>query len=190
MDNQEKKIKLKDPLLWCDLEMTGFDFFNKDQIIEIATILTDGELNQVIQGPELVIKAPKELLDSMDEWCTNTHKGSGLYDKVLKSEITLEMAEEQVIKFLKDNGVEQKEALIAGNSIHQDMKFIQKQMPNLYSFLHYRIVDVSTIKELTKRWNPQILKNAPVKKGGHRALDDIIESIEELKFYRKEVFKI
>ncbi|EAR90411.1 oligoribonuclease (macronuclear) [Tetrahymena thermophila SB210] len=190
MDSQEQKIKLKDPLLWCDCEMTGLNFLNNDQIIEIATLLTDGELTQVIKGPELIIQAPKELLESMDEWCTNTHKGSGLYDKVLKSEVTLQMAEEQVIKFLKDNGIEQKEALLAGNSIHADMKFIQKQMPNLYNFLHYRLVDVSTVKELTKRWNPEILKKAPVKKGGHRALDDILESIEELKFYRKEVFKI
>ncbi|EGR28923.1 mitochondrial precursor, putative [Ichthyophthirius multifiliis] len=177
--------------LWIDLEMTGLDLHvRNDQIIELAVVLTDSHLENIIKGPEIVINAPNTLLDTMDEWNSKHHKESGLYEQSLNSKISLQQAEEQVLQFLKSNNVVQRQAYITGNSVHQDYRFLDKQMPKLIEFLHYRIIDVSTIKTLAQKWNPGLLADAPVKKNQHRALDDILESIEELKYYKSSFFKI
>ncbi|KAI9358822.1 ribonuclease H-like domain-containing protein [Pilaira anomala] len=165
--------------------MTGLDI-EKDHLIEIAVLITDGDLNIVAEGPELIIHQPKEVMDKMNEWCVQHHGASGLTKQVLESKISIEEAEKQVFEFLKEH-VPKGVAPLAGNSVHADKVFLCKEMPSVVEQLHYRIVDVSTIKELAKRWYPQIAKGV-VKKAGHRALDDIIESIEELKYYREHVF--
>ncbi|KAI8064811.1 ribonuclease H-like domain-containing protein [Gilbertella persicaria] len=176
---------IKNPLVWIDCEMTGLDI-TKDHLIEIAVLITDGELNIVAEGPELIIHQPKEVMDNMNEWCIEHHGKSGLTQQVIESKLSIEEAEEKVHSFLKQHlpkGV----APLAGNSVHADKQFLLKEMPKVVDHLHYRIVDVSTIKELTKRWYPETASGV-VKKAGHRALDDIIESIEELKYYREHVF--
>ncbi|CAO0789501.1 unnamed protein product [Mucor circinelloides] len=176
---------IKDPLVWIDCEMTGLDI-KKDHLIEIAVLITDGDLNVVAKGPELIIHQPKQVMDNMNEWCIQHHGDSGLTQQVLESKITVQEAEKQVYEFLKQHipaGV----APLAGNTVHEDKKFLCKEMPSIVDHLHYRIVDVSTIKELSKRWYPEIASGV-VKKATHRALDDIIESIEELKYYRQHVF--
>ncbi|KAI8646181.1 ribonuclease H-like domain-containing protein [Parasitella parasitica] len=177
---------VKDPLVWIDCEMTGLDL-KKDRIIEIAVLITDGDLNIVGKGPELVIHQPKHVMDNMNEWCLQHHGNSGLTQQVLDSKITIQEAEKQVYEFLKEH-VPRGIAPLAGNSVHEDKKFLLKEMPSVADHLHYRIVDVSTIKELCKRWYPEDASGV-VKKLTHRAMDDIIESIEELKYYRKHVFK-
>ncbi|KAI9273560.1 ribonuclease H-like domain-containing protein [Sporodiniella umbellata] len=166
--------------------MTGLDL-KKDHLIEIAVLITDGDLNVVAKGPELVIHQPREVMDNMNEWCIDHHGKSGLTAQVLASKTSVEEAESQVLGFLKQH-LAQGIAPLAGNSVHADKQFLQKEMPKIVDYLHYRIVDVSTIKELSKRWYPKEAQGV-VKKESHRALDDIIESIEELKYYRKHVFK-
>ncbi|KAI8991752.1 ribonuclease H-like domain-containing protein [Mycotypha africana] len=176
---------IKNPLVWVDCEMTGLDL-TKDHLIEIAVLITDGDLNIVAKGPEIVIHQPKEVMDDMNEWCIEHHGKSGLTKQVLESKISAQEAEKQVYDFLKKH-VPAGVAPLAGNSVHADKQFLLKEMPSVVEHLHYRIVDVSTIKELSKRWYPDIAASV-VKKGGHRALDDIVESIEELKYYRENVF--
>ncbi|KAI7903307.1 ribonuclease H-like domain-containing protein [Cokeromyces recurvatus] len=179
------KKMIKDPLVWIDCEMTGLDI-QKDHLIEIAVLITDGDLNIVAKGPELVIHQPREVMDNMNAWCIEHHGASGLTQQVLDSKITVEEAESQVCDFLKQHipaGV----APLAGNSVHADKRFLSKEMPRLVDYLHYRIVDVSTVKELAKRWYPKTAAGV-VKKAGHRAMDDIIESIEELKYYKEHIF--
>ena len=171
-------------LIWMDLEMTGLDT-KKDQIIEIATIITDKDLTTRAYGPELVIQTPKALLDSMDDWCKSHHGKSGLTQKALDSEITMEMAEQQTLDFIK-SWVPENTTPLCGNSIQQDRRFLEINMPLIENFLHYRIVDVSSIKELAKRWYPNLAKME--KKGSHTALDDIEESIAELKYFQKHLF--
>ena len=166
--------------------MTGLNL-SKDEIIEVACILTDANLSHVIKGPNLVINAPLNIMNSMDEWCTKHHAASGLTEKVLASTTTCQEAQEIILEFLKKHVPEPKKAILAGNSVHVDRQFLCKHMPTLIDYLHYRIVDVSTIKELAAAWYPDI--NVPKKKMTHRALDDIEESIKELKFYRKTIFK-
>ncbi|CEL92250.1 unnamed protein product [Vitrella brassicaformis CCMP3155] len=182
---QGSSERLESPLVWIDLEMTGLDTA-KDMIIEAAVVVTDGQLERVIEGPDLVIYAPDSLLDSMDEWCTKHHGESGLTDKVRRSTMSLSDAEEQILAFIRQHAQE-REAPLAGNSVHVDRRFLVKDMPKLERYLHYRIVDVSTVKELCRRWYPAL--TPPLKKGRHRALEDIRESIEELKFYRSNVFR-
>ncbi|KAJ3016896.1 hypothetical protein HKX48_003809 [Thoreauomyces humboldtii] len=177
----------QDPLVWIDLEMTGLDLA-KDQIIEIAVIITDGNLNVIAEGPELVIRAEKQLLDGMDAWCTTHHGESGLTAASLASPHTTQSAESAVLAFIRKHVPTARLAPMAGNSIHVDKTFLQKEMPNIVNHLHYRIVDVSTIKECVKRWLPRIADEAPSKEFSHRALDDIRESIEELKYYRRVAF--
>ncbi|WP_114788021.1 oligoribonuclease [Vibrio tetraodonis] len=174
-------------LIWIDLEMTGLDP-DTHKVIEIATIVTDSELNILAQGPVLAIHQPEEELAKMDEWCVRTHTGSGLVARVKASKVTEQEAIEQTIKFL-EKWVPKGASPICGNSVGQDRRFLYQHMPQLEEYFHYRYIDVSTIKELTRRWDSQILTGFS-KSGSHLALDDIRESIAELKYYRQTVFKI
>lgn len=173
-------------LIWIDLEMTGLDTQN-DVIIEIATIVTDSELNIIAEGPVLAIHQKDETLNNMDEWNTKQHGKSGLIQRVKDSSITEQQAEAQTIEFLKQH-VAERASPMCGNSICQDRRFLARCMPELEAYFHYRNLDVSSLKELAKRWAPQILKGYE-KKGNHLALDDIKESIEELSYYRQHFIK-
>lgn len=168
-----------------DLEMTGLDP-EKELIIEIATLVTDGELNILEEGPCLAIKQSNAILSRMDAWNTTTHQASGLTDRVMKSKITLADAEKATLDFIKKHCLPEKSPL-CGNSIGQDRRFLVKYMRELSDYLHYRSVDVTTIKELVKRWYPNGPK-FPKKSGVHLASVDVRESLEELKFYRKHYF--
>ncbi len=174
-------------LIWVDLEMTGLDP-ETHKIIEIASIVTDSELNILAEGPVLAIHQPEEELAKMDDWCTNTHTASGLVERVRNSKISEQDAVSQTIEFL-EKWVPKGASPICGNSIGQDRRFLYKHMPELEEFFHYRYVDVSTLKELARRWQPEVL-NGFTKQGTHLALDDIRESIAELKYYRGTIFKI
>ncbi|HHF3199493.1 MULTISPECIES: oligoribonuclease [Vibrio] len=174
-------------LIWVDLEMTGLDP-ETHKIIEIASIVTDSELNILAEGPVLAIHQPEEELAKMDDWCTNTHTASGLVERVRNSKISEPDAVAQTIEFL-EKWVPKGASPICGNSIGQDRRFLYKHMPELEEFFHYRYVDVSTLKELARRWQPEVL-NGFTKQGTHLALDDIRESIAELKYYRGTIFKI
>ena len=171
-------------LVWMDLEMTGLDP-DTDQIIEIATIITDSALNTIVQGPEIVIHCPLERLEKMDDWNREHHKKSGLWEACIASDVDLQKAEETTLDFIKYH-LKKGESPLCGNSIWQDRRFLAKLMPTLDSYLHYRIIDVSTIKELGQRWYPRVSKFR--KSDQHRALEDIQESIGELKFYREQFF--
>lgn len=171
-------------LIWVDLEMTGLDP-DSDSIIEIACLVTDKDLNLIAEGPELAIHHPLARLEAMDEWNRTTHSASGLWARVLASTITLQDAEYAVLDFLRQH-VPQNKSPICGNSICQDRRFLARLMPDLERYFHYRNVDVSTIKELTKRWNPAVLEGFK-KTGAHTALADIRESVLELAWYRRHM---
>ncbi len=175
-----------DALVWMDLETTGLDP-DRDRILEIAVLITDGDLNIVEHGPNLVIHQSDELLHGMDAWCQQHHRASGLIDRVRASTITEFEAEEQVFDFLRTH-VAKRTIPLAGSSVHQDRRFLCRYMTRVESYLHYRIVDVSTIKELVRRWHPEHMAHAPEKALRHRALDDLLESITELRHYRHHVF--
>ena len=174
-------------LIWIDLEMTGLDP-ETHQIIEIATIVTDAQLNILAEGPVLAIHQPEAELAKMDEWCTTTHTNSGLVERIRQSNITEEEAVRQTIAFL-EQWVPKGASPICGNSIGQDRRFLYKHMPELEQYFHYRYLDVSTLKELTRRWKPELLSGFS-KKGSHLALDDIRDSIAELRYYREHIFTI
>lgn len=176
-----------DVLVWLDMEMTGLDP-NKERIIEVATILTDGQLTELAVGPDLVIHQPDEVVAAMDDWNKKHHGASGLIERVKASTITDADAEAQTLAFINLHVGAKDRPVLAGNSIHQDRRFIRRYMPALDARLHYRMVDVSTIKELARRWYPQVVGQQPQKNETHRALDDIRESIDELRFYRVQVF--
>jgi oligoribonuclease len=177
-----------DVLVWLDMEMTGLDPA-RERIIEIATILTDGQLTEIAVGPELVIHQADDMLAAMDDWNLKHHGGSGLIQRVKESTISDADAEAQTIAFINAHVSSRERPVLAGNSIHQDRRFIRRYMPALEKRLHYRMVDVSTIKELARRWYPQVIARQPQKRDTHRALDDIRESIDELRFYRSQVFQ-
>lgn len=172
-------------LIWIDLEMTGLDT-QKDQIIEIATIVTDSQLNILAEGPALAIHQSEAALSGMDEWNTRQHGKSGLTERVKASQITDAEAEEQTIAFLQAY-VPSGASPMCGNSICQDRRFLARCMPRLEAYFHYRNLDVSTIKELVRRWLPGIAGGVE-KRGTHLALDDIRESIAELRYYREHLF--
>ena len=177
----------KQNLIWIDLEMTGLDP-EKERIIEIATIVTDKDLNILAEGPVLAIKQSDELLGKMSDWCVKTHTENGLIKRVKASKLTERAAELQTIDFLK-KWVPKGVSPICGNSIAQDKRFLYKYMPDLADYFHYRHLDVSTLKELARRWKPEILELFK-KQNTHLALDDIKESINELKFYREYFIKL
>lgn len=172
-------------LIWIDLEMTGLDTQN-DVIIEIATIVTDPYLTVLAEGPEMAIHQPNEFLDGMDEWNTKQHGQSGLVQRVRDSGIDTATAERRTLEFL-EQWVPERASPMCGNSICQDRRFLARLMPDLEAYFHYRNLDVSTLKELAKRWAPEVA-NAVTKTSSHLAMDDIRDSIEELKHYRATLF--
>jgi oligoribonuclease len=174
-------------LIWIDLEMTGLEP-ETDSIIEIATIVTDKELNVLAEGPVLAVRQSKSIMDGMDAWNQKHHGQSGLIERVLNSDLDEKSVEDQTIAFL-EQWVPKGASPMCGNSICQDRRFMAKTMPRLEAFFHYRNLDVSTLKELASRWAPDVLKGF-TKQGTHQALDDVRESIEELKYYRQTCLKI
>ena len=173
--------KSKQNLIWIDLEMTGLDT-NNDYIIEIATVVTDADLNIVAEGPMLAIYQPDAILDAMDDWNTRQHGGSGLTERVKNSTVTEAEAEKQTLEFLKQY-VPAGVSPMCGNSICQDRRFLARCMPDLEAFFHYRNLDVSSLKELARRWAPKVEKSFK-KHGSHLAMDDIKDSVAELQYYR------
>ena len=175
----------QDNLVWIDLEMTGLDP-GRDVIIEAAVLITDGDLNIIADGPDLAIHRSDEALSVMNAWNRRTHHGSGLIKRVKASDVTIEQAEAEILEFVQQWTIEGKSPL-CGNSVHQDRRFLYGEMPKLIDWLNYRIVDVSTVKELANRWYPGLEEF--VKQERHRALEDIRESIDELRWYRQQIFK-
>jgi oligoribonuclease len=169
-------------LIWIDLEMTGLDP-QKERIIEIATVVTDSELNVLAEGPSIAINQSNLLIQAMDQWNTNQHGKSGLTERVLNSTVTEAQAESATLEFLKQ-WVPEGMSPMCGNSIGQDRRFLVRYMPELANYFHYRNLDVSTLKELVRRWKPELM-NGFNKKGSHLAMDDVYDSIEELAYYRK-----
>jgi oligoribonuclease len=186
MDNLKNLNKSKN-LIWIDLEMTGLDT-QSDNIIEIATIVTNQDLEIIAEGPEIVINQPKNIMDEMDEWNTKHHGKSGLTDKVLLSKITIQDAELETLNFLK-KFVKAGISPMCGNSICQDRRFLARQMPELEKFFHYRNLDVSSLNILSNIWRPDIAKSIK-KSSKHRALEDIKDSINELMHYKSTFFNL
>ena len=174
-------------LIWIDLEMTGLES-QQDQIIEIATVVTDSDLVILSQGPVIAIHQPESVMHGMDDWNTRHHSESGLCKRVQNSEYSMRNAEVETLEFLRSY-VPAGKSPMCGNSICQDRRFMARLMPELEAFFHYRNLDVSTLKELAARWKPEIMSGF-VKKGAHLALDDILESIDELKYYRDHFIKV
>jgi oligoribonuclease len=174
-------------LAWIDLEMTGLDP-DRERIIEVAIVVTDSHLNVLAEAPVLVVHQPDEVLGAMDKWNTSTHTRSGLIDKVKASALDEAAAEQQLIAFLAQH-VPGNASPMCGNSICQDRRFLARHMPRLEAYFHYRNLDVSTVKELARRWKPEIAKGL-VKQSKHEALADIYESIDELKYYRENFLRL
>ena len=177
---------MNDLLVWIDCEMTGLDL-GSDLLIEVAALVTDADLNVIGDGVDLVIGATAEQLERMPDVVRDMHAASGLTEEVLRSTVTLEEAQQRVLAYLKEH-VEPGKSPLCGNSIATDRGFLARDMPELDAFLHYRMVDVSSVKELARRWYPRAYFQSPKKNGGHRALADIRESVQELAYYRSTVF--
>lgn len=180
-------MAIKDNLIWVDLEMTGLNP-DTDRIIEMAAIVTDSDLNLIAEGPVIAVHQADTVLSHMGEWCTRQHGQSGLTDRVRASKISETEAEQQMLAFLREHS-EKGVSPMCGNSIGQDRRFLWRYMPELEAFFHYRNLDVSSIKELAKRWKPEVMDGFR-KQGTHLALDDIRESIEELRHYRRHFFRL
>lgn len=178
--------KPRRPLVWIDCEMTGLDL-DKDGLVEVAVVITDEQLNVVDPGIDIVIRPSQEALDNMGDFVRNMHTESGLIDE-FETGVSLEEAQREVLDYVKKFVPQPRQALLAGNSIGTDKAFLERDMPELIDYLHYRVVDVSSIKELAKRWYHRTFEEAPAKHGGHRALADILESIQELVYYRRVLF--
>lgn len=176
-----------DRLVWMDLEMTGLDL-SRHVIVEVAALVTDAELNILGEGVDLVVSATEDELAEMDDFVTNMHQTNGLLDEIRSSTVSLKDAEDAVLALIEEHCAPEHPAPLAGNSIATDRSFIREQMPRLDKALHYRMVDVSSIKELARRWFPRVYFNQPDKGMAHRALADIVESIRELDFYRRAAF--
>lgn len=174
-------------LIWIDMEMSGLNP-ETDRVLEIAIVITDAQLNTVAEAPVLVIHQPDSVLDVMDNWNKSTHKKSGLIDRVKASTLSEAEVEDRMVAFLAQH-VPKGVSPICGNSVHQDRRFLVKYLPKLDDYFHYRLIDVSTLKELARRWKPEVLSGM-VKHGKHEALADIHESIAELRYYREQIMKI
>lgn len=181
---EEKVATSPAPLVWIDMEMSGLDP-SCCKILEIATLVTDGDLNELSQGPNLVVHQPESVLGAMDEWCTRQHGDSGLTEAVRASTIDEAEAERQTLAFIQQ-WTGPRASPLCGSSVFQDRRFIIRYLPALYEYLHYRLVDVASVRELSRRWHPQL--RPPAKRDTHRALDDVRESVEELRFYRTHLF--
>ena len=177
---------MNDRIVWIDCEMTGLSL-EHDALIEVAALVTDFELNQLGDGVDVVIKPPSEALAQMDDFVLEMHTASGLLDE-LDAGTTMEDALAQVLAYVRQWVPEPRKAPLGGNTVATDRGFLARDMPELEAYLHYRIIDVSSVKELSRRWYPRAYFNAPRKSGGHRALADIRESIAELRYYREAVF--
>ncbi len=177
---------VNDLLVWMDCEMTGLDL-ERDELVEVAALVTDAELNVLGEGVDLVIKPSQQALEQMGDFVRGMHTTSGLLD-ALSDGLSMADAEERVLTYLREYVPEARKAPLAGNTIGTDRAFLARQMPTLESYVHYRNVDVSSIKELVRRWYPRVYYSAPAKSGNHRALADVQESIEELRYYRDAVF--
>lgn len=175
-------------LVWMDLEMTGLDPA-EDVIVEVATLITDDDLAIVAEGPDLVVATPPEKLAGMDQVVVDMHTRSGLLEAIAASTITLEEAGRQTLEFIKQHVPEARTVPLCGNSIGTDRRFLAAYLPEIEDHLHYRSIDVSSIKELARRWYPETINKAPSKSGGHRAMDDIRESVDELRYWRESVFR-
>lgn len=180
-------MSITQPLVWIDLEMTGLEP-DTDVIVEIATVITDGTLEQIELGPDLLVATPAAALAQMADVVRRMHTKSGLLDELAHVDRTAQEAEAETLAFIRAHVPEPALAPLAGNSVHADRMFLRRYMPTLEAHLHYRNVDVSTLKELARRWRPQLLEQAPQKSERHRALEDINESIVELRFYRDVLF--
>ena len=174
-------------LFWMDLEMTGLDP-NTEVIVEIATVVTDDDLTVLAEGPDIVIATPAQFLEKMDPFVLNMHTNSGLLEAIKASTVSHEDAMQQTLDFIKFHSPESRKIPLCGNSIGTDRRFLAKYLPEIENYLHYRSVDVSSIKELSKRWYPKVGIDRPNKGGSHRAMDDIKESVRELQFYRDKLF--
>jgi oligoribonuclease len=174
-------------LVWMDLEMTGLDH-TSDVIVEIATIVTDDDLNIIAEGPDLVVHQPEEVLARMDPFVVDMHTRSGLLELIKSSTISLEDAGAETLAFIKQHVPEPVTVPLCGNSIGTDRRFLAAYLPDIENYLHYRSIDVSSVKELVKRWYPSVDAQRPHGHGSHRALDDIRESIREMAYYREHVF--
>jgi len=174
-------------LIWIDMEMSGLNP-ETDRVLEVAIVVTDSQLNTVAESPALVVHQPDAVLDAMDNWNKSTHKKSGLIDRVKASTMSEADVENRMVEFLAKY-VPSGASPICGNSVHQDRRFLVKYMPKLDAYFHYRLIDVSTLKELARRWKPDVI-GGMVKHGKHEALADIHESIEELRYYRAQIMKI
>ncbi|MDR0836670.1 MAG: oligoribonuclease [Propionibacteriaceae bacterium] len=173
-------------LVWIDCEMTGLDLA-QDALVEVAVLITDSELNVLGEGLDIVIATPEAQLDAMGDFVRNMHTTSGLLDEIRASQVTMAQAEEAILAYVKAWVPEADKAPLAGNTISTDRAYLERDMPELEGYLHYRNVDVSSIKELARRWYPKVFYQAPKKAGNHRALADIIESIRELRYYRETI---
>ncbi|XP_076299233.1 putative oligoribonuclease [Lasioglossum baleicum] len=173
-------------IVWIDTELTGLNI-EKDTILEVACLITDKDVNVISREFSVVINQLDAVLSDMDEWCMNYHEKTGLVKESKSSKVSLKEAERMLLDFLKTY-ISEGVCPLAGNTVYMDSMFLRKHMPSVVSFLHYRIIDVSTIKELARRWNPLTYKNVPRKKLCHRALQDIKESIQELKYYQENIF--
>ena len=183
----QSKPSLAENLVWLDLEMTGLDP-RTDRILEVAVIVTDPDLNILAEGPVIAVHQPESVLESMNEWCVETHGKTGLTERVRQSTISETEAEKITIDFLKQYA-EPGKSPMCGNTIGQDRRFLFNYMSDLHDFFHYRNIDVSTLKELARRWKPDLLKGM-TKEGSHKAIEDIRESIDEMKFYREHFIKL
>lgn len=188
-DDNSQVPRMRMPLVWIDLEMSGLEI-ETDRILEIACIVTDGKLEKIVEGPDIVISQPEEVLAAMGDWCTEHHAASGLTESVRASTVTEQQAEQEVLQFVRkhtrgNNG----QPLLAGNSVYVDLKFMKKYMPTLAAEFSHVLVDVSTIRALCVRWYPREAEKQPSKKQQHRSLEDIKESIAELKYLRRSIFK-
>jgi oligoribonuclease len=180
--------RVTDRLVWIDCEMTGLDLVH-DALVEVAAIVTDADLNVLDEGIDVLIAPPQAALDQMDEFVVQMHTDSGLLEALAGPEtVSLEEAERRVLAYVAGHVPEPRKAPLCGSSVYTDRGFLARDMPALEAHLHYRLVDVSSFKELARRWYPRVYFNAPVKQGGHRALADIRDSIEELRFYRAALF--